>query len=55
MTPSEVGRIVFSLLSRSYSKTGENYHGLTEVSCDEDYRTIHVQTDSEHTVTIKLS
>ena len=47
MTPSDLGKLVFNFLSQHYEK-----HGITEISCDEDYCTIHVQTSSEESNTI---
>ena len=48
MSPSEIGKMIFDFLTREFGNT------FTEISCDEDYRTIHVQTSSENVTVIRL-
>ena len=49
MSPSELGKMVYDLRVQEYKQ-----HGISDVSCDEDYRTIHVQTgESSNTITIQ--
>jgi hypothetical protein len=46
MPASELGKLIYDFLAQQYGTT------FTEVSCDEDYCTIHVQTSSVELNTI---
>jgi hypothetical protein len=48
MPQSELGKLIYDFLAQEYKK-----HGIADVSCDEDYCTIHVQTGEQFVITIK--